>query len=66
MNQNGFLKPKIKTSFELIWSLLGSVNLMNTAHTHHKATSAANMTPNFKAFNPSDWQPLHFVVSPAE
>ena len=32
MNQNGFLKPKIKTGFDLINTFsFGSVNLLNTA-----------------------------------
>ena len=31
MNQNSFLKPKIKTGFELIQLFFCSVNLMNTA-----------------------------------
>ena len=29
MNQNGFPKPKIKTGFDLIRSVFGSVKLMN-------------------------------------
>ena len=31
MNQNGFLKPRIKTSFDLIRSVSVRFNLMNTA-----------------------------------
>ena len=30
MNQNGFLKPNIKTGFDLSMVSFGSVNLMNT------------------------------------
>ena len=31
MNQNGFLKPKIKTGFDLIRSVSVQLNVMNTA-----------------------------------